>query len=299
MDIVNQKEVESYRSSPEAGSMIGSELLAIRTDKYYASLQDKGCLGYLPYKEMVTAFEFLSGEVTVWAGETKSKKSFFTGFCLMHLALKGQRCALASFEMPPEVSFERMSRAYNAKKETTESSDRLEFGERVAGNLFFYDFVGTAHSKDVYAYIDFCANALKCKHIMIDSLMMIEFNKQMEINNDQKNFMSELIQLAKSYRVHIHLICHFKKPDNIKRRANVYDIMGTSAIPNLASNLFLIERNTDPDINIDIGLTLSRSRSFKEWEGSMGLKFQENFQFHDWKNTYSMSKEDMSRGCYF
>ena len=121
----------------------------------------------------------------------------------------------------------------------------------------------------------------------------------MEINNDQKNFMSELIQLAKSYRVHIHLICHFKKPDNIKRRANVYDIMGTSAIPNLASNLFLIERNTDPDINIDIGLTLSRSRSFREWEGSMGLKFQENFQFHDWKNTYSMSKEDMSRGCYF
>ena len=299
MEVITQEQVANYKPIPAMGGMISSEKLAVRAELYHQELKENGGLGHLPFKSVKDEFEFLMGEVSVWAGETKSKKSFFTGFQMLHLALHKQKCAIASFEMPPEVTFERMSRAYNDKYEQTDGIQRMDLGERVQDHLYVYDFVGNVHVKDVYSYIHFCAAELDCKHILIDSLMMIQFKFAADINNDQKNFMSELIALAKGYKIHIHLVCHFKKPDNIKRRANVYDISGTAAIANIANNLFLIDRNTNPDIDIDIGLTLSRSRSFREWDDSIGMKFLNNFQFAHWKNSFPMTKGDMDRGCYF
>ena len=299
MEVITQQQVSDYKPIPALGQMIEAEKLAIRSELYYKNLEDQGSLGHLPYNEVRGEFEFLPCEISLWSGEAKSKKSFFTGFQMLHLALNKQKCAIASFEMPPEVTFERMARAYTGKKMRTDGLDKMDLGERVQDYLYVYDFIGQAEVKDVYEYVHFCAGDLKCNHILIDSLMMIQFSSSHEIQNDQKNFITQLMALAKRYSVHIHLVTHFKKPDKSNKSANAYDTAGTAALINVPSNVFLIEKTITSEGVKGVGLTLSRSRSFVEWDEGLGLKFRDNFQFAHWKNTFSMSQEDMNKGCYF
>ena len=65
---------------------------------------------YLPWAKTYGLFQFRPGEVTVWGGANGNGKSMVTGFVSLGLLAQGERCCIASFEMKPIRTLERMAR---------------------------------------------------------------------------------------------------------------------------------------------------------------------------------------------
>ncbi len=57
--------------------------------------------------------------------------------------------------------------------------------------------------------------------------------------------MDRLVDFARTYNVHIHLVAHSKKPNDRRGEAIIprrYDVMGSSYITNLAFNVIVVWR---------------------------------------------------------
>ena len=296
MELISQREVAGYRPPELVGQILSAEKLALLSDADV----EQSHYGYLPWKKCHDIHEFRPAELTVWSGETKSMKSMLSGYILMHLALQRHRVAIASFEMPPQVTFERMAKAFTGKSDLNRD-DKFQTAEALKTKLFVYDYLGIAKASDVYNFIDYSANELMAKHIMVDSLMCVssDTNKQGDLQNEQKEFISHISRLAKSYGVHVHLVCHFRKPEKGNHKATIYDIMGTSAIPNLADNIFIVQKNHDKEDESepDIFLSLGAQRLGQEhW--NWGFKMHRSFQFLHCSNLFPLMQEDLARGCF-
>jgi twinkle protein len=70
----------------------------------------------------------------------------------------------------------------------------------------------------------------------------------------QKNFVSELITIARDYNVHVHLIHHLRKPANEYAMPNKYDTKGSGAIVDLVDNVWMVWRNKEKEDEVkDVG----------------------------------------------
>ena len=82
--------------------------------------------------------------------------------------------------------------------------------------------------------------------IIIDNLMKLIFENEKDIYEEQKNFLNELSEIAKTYNVSINLVAHPKKHDI--DFPDQYDIAGTSNMPNLVDNIFYFRRITEENL---------------------------------------------------
>jgi len=298
--IVTKEQIQNYHHVNKFGGKIVDISRAAAEAKKRKSEKDYLNIGYLPFLKTHEIFKFRRSEVTLWAGETKSFKSMFTGFMLMHLSLQGFKTVNGSFEMPIDKTFERQCKAYHGMHEYTSDEQKDELAERLSGQLFYYNQVGTVSESDIYSYIDFCAEKLECVHIMVDSLMMINFGVDRNAKYErQKNFIAELSARAKAHNVHIHLVTHFRKPEKHTNKKSIYDVSGGSEVVNLCDNIFIIQKNeTKQDLTEpDIFLSLGAQREGKEhWH--WGIKHKENHQFLDCNDSMSWNKEGLSRGSF-
>jgi twinkle protein len=70
---------------------------------------------YLPWDKTHSVFAFRPGEVTLWAGVNGHGKSLITGMAALSLIAQGEKTCIASFEMKPRKSLERMTRQWTAE----------------------------------------------------------------------------------------------------------------------------------------------------------------------------------------
>ena len=68
----------------------------------------------MPWSKTLGLFEFRPAEVTVFAGTNGSGKSMLTGMIALSLIAQGQRVVIASFEMKPLRTLQRMVRRFSA-----------------------------------------------------------------------------------------------------------------------------------------------------------------------------------------
>jgi len=66
----------------------------------------------LPWYGQKDNFEFRKGEVTLWAGQNSSGKSLVTSQIALSLMGQDQKVAIASFEMKPVTTLQRMARMW-------------------------------------------------------------------------------------------------------------------------------------------------------------------------------------------
>jgi len=260
---------------------------------------DDGELFYLPFEKTHATFNFRPQELTLWAGETKSMKSMLTGFCLMSLALQNQKVAIASFEMPVIDTYDRMCSAFTGTQDFT-SQQSKEFAELLFRKLWFLDHQSTIGIYEVEKFISFSAEVLDVKHVMIDSLMMIHVEHAKDnnlVHKIYKDFIVSLKNLAKMYNIQVHLVTHFRKPDH-RAKPTRYDIFGTSSIPNIADNIFMVSRNRDSDADEpDLYLKLDSQRKGKD-DVTYGLWLDESFQFLPSYTSMPLSAEEFKRGMF-
>lgn len=195
--------------------------------------------------------EFRKGEITVIAGASGHGKSAFMGQVALDLASQGRKVCILSLEMPPARTLYRMARQQEGlavcgriPQYAETAADRTEiFLKEISRFICLLDRVGSATPKQVFGAIVEAVKNFGCQHIIIDNLMRVCPEYGDSANEAQKNFVQNLIALAKRFDVHIWLVHHVRKGSNETDEINKYSIRGAAAITDNADNILLLTRN--------------------------------------------------------
>jgi twinkle protein len=252
---------------------------------------------YLPWDKTHDKFAFRPGEVTLWAGVNGHGKSLITGMVALSLMAQNERVCVASFEMKPRKSLERMTRQWTAELPSGDfgMDERViaafkDLYEQFQGftdkRLWFYDQQGTVDVGTLIGVIRYCAKELGIQHFFIDSLMKCVSGE--DDYNGQKNFVDELTAIARDYGMHIHLVHHIKKLSSEEAQPDKMDVKGTGAITDQVDNLLLVWRNKKKEKDQQAGkksandepdaLLICEKQRNGEWEGRVGLWFERHSQ---------------------
>lgn len=235
---------------------------------------------------------FAPGEVTLWGGFNGSGKSMLQGQVMAGYAQQGQRICIASFEMKPAKTIARIMRQVSNHAQPTRSQVE-QFLSDTEGNFWLYDQQGTVKANRIVAVIKYCADKLKCQHVVIDSLMKCV--RGADDYNGQKEFVDILTACARDFNIHIHLVVHLKKGpngDGDERMPTRFDISGSADVTNLVDNVLLLWRNKKKERDADAGkqvqdmdpdavLICDKQRN-GDWEGRTKLWYDKTtFRFSD------------------
>lgn len=247
----------------------------------------------MPWRKTHSQMAFRPGEVTIWGGANGQGKSLVTGQVAMSLCAQGEKVCIASFEMKPLKTLERMGRQWSGinPAHAIMNNDRAmidmvldvygQFRDWTTGKLWLYDQQGTVDSAQVCAVVRYCAKEKGITHFFVDSLMKCVADE--DDYNGQKRMVDELTAIARDNNIHIHLVHHIKKPANEDHKPTKYDYKGSGAITDQVDNVITVWRNKikekakadgkevrkeDPD-----ALLICDKQRHGEWEGNIGLWF--------------------------
>jgi twinkle protein len=223
---------------------------------------------YLPWDKTHGLFHFRPGEVTLWAGPSGNGKSLVTGQVCLSLMAQGERTCVASFEMKPKRTLQRMGRQWgreNPNEDQWTEEDALrrledlyrQFGDWTDGKLWLYDQQGTTDADTVIAVARYCAKELRVTQIVIDSLMKCVRDE--DDYNGQKAFVDELCAVAKDCNCHIHLVHHTKKLPSEETVPGKNDVKGSGSITDQVDNAFLVWRNKRKEADRQQGKPVSET----------------------------------------
>jgi twinkle protein len=243
-------DVEKYLHSNDVTIKVkqARDFLDVIKESYLNDSKDTKIL--LPWTNTHNSFAFRPGEVTVYAGSNGGGKSLLTGQIALHLVKQKQKVVIASFEMKPIKTLERMTRQFAGEFiDDPLVSDREAYITKIltrmdkftVDHLYLYDQQGTTSPDKVVAMARYCAMELGVQHIFIDSLMKCVKNE--DDFNGQKNFIDELTALARDHNVHVHLVHHIRKQQSDEITPNKNDLKGSGSISDQVDNVFLVWRN--------------------------------------------------------
>jgi twinkle protein len=213
----------------------------------------------LPWDKTHADFDFKPGEVTVWGGINGHGKSLVTTQIALSLLGQDQKVCIASFELKPRKTLERMTRMYcgtNPYSPEYQGHDGLaaidnlydEFGEWTNNRLWLYDQQGTTDTDMVIGMAKYCANELKIDHIFIDNLAKCVKNE--DDYNAQKNFIEEMCSMARDLDCHIHVVHHMRKGNKETDMIDKNDFKGSGSIADQPDNLIGVWRNKGKEIDL-------------------------------------------------
>jgi twinkle protein len=237
IDFAFYEESTEPRTKVRKASVFREDLEQTFTKRGYAD-----ALPHMNSTKLGRGLEFRPGEVTVWAGYNKHKKSMFTGQVALDLCGFGRRVLVISLEMLVTATLARMARQAIAK-EWPSHAELAEFTEWTDGHLWMFDHVGKLTPRRCIAILRYFASELNGTDVFIDNLMRVCQSE--ESLDEQKALISDLMDVAKETGLHVHLIAHCKKPaggDDSKPPTR-YDVRGSSTISDLPHNVVLVWAN--------------------------------------------------------
>lgn len=245
-----------------------------------------------PWAKTQDKVRFREGEVTVWAGVNGSGKSMLLGQVVMGF-MRAQRCAIASFEMAPETTLQRMCRqASQGPRPTPEFID--QFHDWTDARLWLYDHRGRIDPRHMLAVCRHAHAELGIRHLVIDSLMKVVRGE--DDYNGQKDLVNDLCAIAGETGMHVHLVHHLRKGDGSGKPGSKDDLKGSGAVSDQVDNVVIVWRRrprigaeaVEPsDDSPDAMLIVEKQRN-GEWEGRVGLWFDpDSMQFLEgpWAHT--------------
>lgn len=184
--------------------------------------------------------DFRPEEITVWAGYNGHRKSMFTGQVALDMAVQRRRTLIASMEMSPARTLARMARqAFATHKPSREDLER--FSKWTDDRIWIFDHRGRVTPEVMLAVCNYFAKELDGKQVFIDSFMMVCASE--ENLDEQKQFATDLVRIAKETGLHIHCIAHCRKPQDDTSPPGRYDIKGSGSISDQADNVITVWAN--------------------------------------------------------
>lgn len=254
----------------------------------------------LPWPHTHDLIRFRPGEVTIHAGMNGHFKSMVTGQMMEWFALNGEPAGIMSFEMPVVDTQMRMCRQaagspYPAPKFIAEWANWNH------KNLAYYDKLDTTPSTKVLGAVFYMAKELGCKHILLDSLTKcgLPYGER----GAEKDFIDALCATAKAFQIHIHLVCHVRKPNGHGQEyiPNKFDVRGAGELTDLVHNVLIHwadKKKKKLKVKQSEGKTLSaqeidylekrpcqriivEKQRGGEFESTIGLTFHDSLQFNN------------------
>ncbi len=248
---------------------------------------------FLPWDKTHSVFAFRPGEVTLWGGVNGQGKSLMSGQAMLSLMAQNERICIASFEMKPRRTLERMVRQFSGQRPPEEwmrdpavlasYKDVYEqFSDYSSKLLWLYDQQGTVQTETIMGVMRYAAHELKCRHFVVDSLMKCV--KGEDDYNGQKEFVDRITALARDTGMHIHLVHHIRKLGSETDMPGKTDVKGSGSITDQVDNLLLVWRNKNKErdreagkaINADVpdAMLICDKQRNGEWEGRIALWFE-------------------------
>lgn len=253
---------------------------------------------FLPWEKTHGLFAFRPGEVTLWGGVNGHGKSLITGLAALSLCTQGERVCIASFEMKPRKTLERMARQFSSQSAPMPHEygdagvmaafrDTYEqFRDWTTKQLWLYDQQGTVKSDTVLGVLRYCAKELKITHFFLDSLMKCVAGE--DDYNGQKAFIDEVTSIARDTGMHIHVVHHIKKLATEESQPDKMDVKGSGSITDQVDNLLLMWRNKKKEREMQAGkrtsdtepdaLLICDKQRNGEWEGRFSLWYEKDSQ---------------------
>lgn len=273
--------LDRYMNAPEEGDNVrpASDWLEDVLRYYQGETKLKGAT--LGWPKTHDKIRFTEGGTTLWLGINGHGKSLVTSQAQLDFMFAGEKCGLASMEMRPWESMQRMTRQAFAASDVGMEFIR-KFHRWTDGKLWIYDVHGQLRWERVIACGRYMAS-LGVRHFFIDSLMKCVQGE--DDYNGQKNFVNDLCALGKETGMHCHLIHHSKKLQDESKQPGKFDAKGAGAITDQVDNVVTIWRNKtkekaraagknfkleDPDM-----LMICDKQRHGEWEGSLGFWFHQ------------------------
>jgi twinkle protein len=252
----------------------------------------------LPWSDTHDKIRFRPGEVSVHGGMNGHFKSMVTGQMAMWFALQGEPVGIMSFEMPVKVTQMRMCRQAAGSKYPAHDFVR-RWSLWNYKHLAYYDHLDTSPSNRVLGAVFYMAKDLGIKHIVIDSLMKcgLPYGER----GAEKAFIDALCATAKVFQIHIHLVCHIRKPSgpDQSKIPTKWDIKGAGEITDLVDNVLVHwsdKKKSELTRKLNTGRTLSdteqeyllrpaqrlivEKQRHGAYEGTIGLEMHDSLQFH-------------------
>lgn len=238
----------------------------------------------MPWAKTHDQVQFRPGEVTLWPGISGHGKSLITTQCAFHLAMQGKRVGIVSLEMRPVVTMARMARMVAGSDQPTEAWLR-GFQAWADDKILLMGVQGMVDPNRVLDFCRYVALKLGVAHVFLDNLTKIVRSE--DDFNAQKTLVDDLCTIARDCRIHIHLVCHTRKPESEYQMPEKHSTRGTSATVDQADNVIIVFRHRkkedelanpklDPVKRVewekkpDTFLIVAKQRN-GDWEGRVGL----------------------------
>lgn len=241
----------------------------------------------LPWAKAQNKVMFAPGGVSLWIGINGHGKSLVLGQCALSWCTQGEKVCIASLEMKPFKTIERMAHQWLDTR--FPNADQGEnFMQWSDGKLWLYDQQGTANRKTMIGAIRYSAKVLRITQFVVDNL--IKCVKSDDDYEGQKAFVDDLTTVARDENIHIHLVHHARKTQDEMSPPRKMDSLGAGSITNLVDNLLIVWRNKrkedDASKNKDVqemdpdAFLLCDKNRHGDWEGRISLWFhQRSTQF--------------------
>lgn len=206
----------------------------------------------LPWDKSFGEVKLRPSETTVWSGINSHGKSVLLSHVIVDGILQGERFCVASMELPPE-SFG--GQLYSqAGWESRVDAALYEF---VSDSLWVFNSYGTAKGRRILEVFRYANKRYGVTQFVIDSLAKCGFSE--DDYSGQKAFVDLLVDFALEHRVHVHIVVHVRKGQGEEKIPGKFDIKGTGAIVDMASNAFIVWRNKEKESAIKEGGNFSKS----------------------------------------
>ena len=297
-EIITEDEIDFERYEKETDHKQKVKPAALWVEELIARIKSPVVMprAVMPWRKTHQLVQFRPGEVTIWGGANGHGKSLVTGQVALSLCSQAEKVCIASFEMKPMKTLERMGRQWSGENPDhpafrghEEAKTRMidlyeQFRDWTTGKLWLYDQQGTVTAAQVCAVVRYCAKEKGITQFFVDSLMKCVSDE--DDYNGQKRLVDELCAIARDYNIHIHLVHHIKKPANEDHKPTKYDYKGSGAITDQVDNVISVWRNKIKEKAREDGKTVSDGepdallicdkQRHGEWEGKIGLWFHKD-----------------------
>lgn len=276
--VKDEIDYQAYLAEPEAKHKVraASSYTDELVERFLLPPEAKGT--YLPWIKTHQTIRYRPNELSLHNGINGHGKSLVLGQIEIHQMAQGEKILIASMEMKPVTTMERMTRQAT-KRGNPSVTEIKEFACWTDGKLWIYDHLGAVKWQHLLAVCRYAINEYGITQIVIDSMMRCGIGDQ--DYDGQKEFVDALCTLKMDYPVHIHLVTHSRKRHDEHEPPGKFDLKGSGTITDLADNVFTYWRNkrkeemreageSFDDREADAILSCDKQRN-GEWEGKIGL----------------------------
>jgi twinkle protein len=228
------------------------------------------------------------GELSIWPGMSGHGKSILSGQVMLGLMAQGERVCIASMEMKPAETMQRMCRQALGCN-TPSVRDIKDFHRWTDGKLWLYDQRNAVTPERILAVARYAHSELSVGHVVIDNLMTCGIAEDGDgWQSRQKQFILDLSCHAHDTRQSVHLLAHVRKQPDESRPPSKFDVRGSASITDLADNVLTVWRNKPKEADRESGgnaksdeadclLIIDKCRH-GNWEGRIQLWFDRESQ---------------------